>query len=117
MLVHRDFTGITPVGMTFTALAGSVGGGIQTPGFLGIGKLYILSKKFILAEGGLSRVVWMPKELKDLLQDKLKARAKEIGLTDLLDKIADETVATNLEDLLAFLNKINHPALTMDPII
>jgi acetyl-CoA synthase len=117
MLVHRDYTGSTPSGMSFTTLAGSVGGGVQTPGFLGIGKLYILSKKFILAEGGLARVVWMPKELKELLGEKLKSRAREIGHPDLLDKIADESVATSSEELLVFLNQVDHPALHLDPII
>ncbi len=117
MLVHRDYSGMTPSGMSFTTLAGSVGGGVQTPGFLGVGKLYILSKKFISAEGGLARVVWMPKELKELLGDKLRLRAQEIGQPDLLEKIADETVATTSEALLAFLQKAGHPALNMDPII
>ncbi|TAM39116.1 CO dehydrogenase/CO-methylating acetyl-CoA synthase complex subunit beta, partial [bacterium] len=117
MIVHRDYSGLTPSGMSFTTLAGSVGGGVQTPGFLGVGKLYILSKKFISAEGGLKRVVWMPKELKELLGDKLKKRAQEIGEPDLVDKIADESVATGSEELMVFLNKVAHPALTMDPII
>ena len=117
MLVHRDYSGMTPSGMSFTTLAGSVGGGVQTPGFLGVGKLYILSKKFISAEGGLSRVVWMPKELKESLQDKLKSRVQEMGQADLFDKIADESVATSSEELLAFLKQVAHPALTMDPII
>ena len=117
MLVHRDYSGITPSGMSFTTLAGSVGGGVQTPGFLGIGKLYILSKKFISAEGGLARVVWMPKELKGILREKLKSRAQEIGQEDLLDKIADESVATSSEELLVFLKQVAHPALTMEAII
>jgi len=117
MIVHRDFSGITPSGMSFTTLAGSVGGGVQTPGFLGVGKLYILSKKFISAEGGLIRVVWMPKELKEILGDKLKKAASHIGQADLLDKIADESIATTSEELLVFLNKAAHPALSMDPII
>lgn len=117
MLVHRDYSGNTPCGMSFTTLAGLVGGGVQTPGFLGVGKLYILSKKFISAEGGLTRVVWMPKELKEILQDKLRLRAQEMGQEDLLAKIADESVATSLEELLVFLKQAAHPALTMDPII
>ena len=117
MVVHRDFVGMTPSGMNFTTLAGSVGGGVQTPGFLGVGKLYITSKKFIAAEGGLKRLVWMPKELKELLSDKLKARAKEIGISDFLDKIADETVAVSSEELMNFLQKVNHPALEMEPLV
>lgn len=117
MIVHRDYAGMTPSGMTFTSLAGSVGGGVQTPGFLGVGKLYIASRKFISAEGGLKRVVWMPKELKEALADKLKKRAEELGEPDLAEKIADETQATGLDELLAYLNKIQHPALTMPPLM
>lgn len=117
MLVHRDYSGMTPCGMSFTTLAGSVGGGAQTPGFLGIGKLYILSKKFILAEGGLKRVVWMPKELKELLGEKLKNRCAEIGEPGLLEKIADESAATTSEELVAFLQKAGHPALEMEAML
>ncbi|MBU1727082.1 MAG: CO dehydrogenase/CO-methylating acetyl-CoA synthase complex subunit beta, partial [Candidatus Omnitrophica bacterium] len=117
MVVHRDFSGMTPSGMSFTTLAGSVGGGVQTPGFLGVGKLYLTSKKFISAEGGLKRLVWMPKELKEILGEKLKKRSREIGEPDLLDKIADETVATTSEELAAYLEKVGHPALSMDPLI
>jgi acetyl-CoA synthase len=117
MVVHRDYSGSTPCGMTFTTLAGSVGGGVQTPGFLGVGKLYILSKKFISAEGGLKRLVWMPKELKELLGERLKKRAEELGVPDLVDRIADETQATTSEELLTFLQKAKHPALEMEALI
>jgi acetyl-CoA synthase len=117
MVVHRDYAGMTPCGMTFTTLAGSVGGGVQTPGFLGVGKLYLLSKKFISAEGGLRRLVWIPKELKDLLGDRLKKGAEDLGMPDLVEKIADETQATTSEELLSFLNKVRHPALEMEPLI
>ena len=116
MIVHRDYSGMTPSGMTFTTLAGSVGGGVQTPGFLGIGKLYVVSKKFISAEGGLLRLVWMPKELKGLLGDKLKKRCEEIKQPDLINKIADETNATSTDELLAYLQKVEHPALKLDPM-
>jgi acetyl-CoA synthase len=117
MVVHRDYSGMTPSGMSFTTLAGSVGGGVQTPGFLGVGKLYLISRKFISAEGGLKRLVWMPKELKDVLSDRLKARCAEIGEPDLLDKIADETITTDASQLNEYLKKVNHPALTMSPLV
>ncbi len=117
MIVNREYSGETPVGMKFTTLASSVGGGAQTPGFLGVGRLYIVSKKFISAEGGLKRVVWMPKELKEALADKLKQRCKEIGMPDLFDKIADETVATDAAALVEYLTKVNHPALTMESLV
>lgn len=117
MVVHRDYSGMTPCGMTFTGLAGSVGGGVQTPGFLGIGRLYILSKKFISADGGLARIVWMPKELKESFGEKLKQCCEEIGLPALVDKIADETQATSSEELLDFLSKVGHPALSMPSLL
>ncbi|TRZ96449.1 CO dehydrogenase/CO-methylating acetyl-CoA synthase complex subunit beta [bacterium] len=117
MVVHRDYSGMTPCGMSFTTLAGSVGGGVQTPGFLGVGKLYILSKKFISAEGGLKRLVWMPKELKEILGEKLKQRAVDLGCPDLIEKIADETQVTTSDELLKFLSKAKHPVLEMPPLI
>jgi acetyl-CoA synthase len=117
MIVHRDFSGMTPCGMSFTTLAGSVGGGVQTPGFLGIGKLYIVSNKFISAEGGLKRIIWMPKELKELLGDKLKKRCQDMGEADLIEKIADEGVASTSEELIQFLEKVKHPALGLPPLI
>jgi len=116
MIVNREYPGMTPCGMAFTTLAGSVGGGLQTPGFLGIGRLYITSKKFILAEGGLPRLVWIPKELKTDIAERFRGRAAEMGQPDLLDKVADETNATTVEELMAYLEQVGHPALTMDPL-
>jgi len=117
MIVSREYAGETPAGMKFTTLASSVGGGAQTPGFLGVGRLYIASKKFISAEGGLKRVVWMPKELKEALADKLKERSKELGMPDLFDKIADETIATDAAALVAHLEQVKHPVLSMEPLV
>ena len=117
MIVNREFAGMTPAGMKFTTLAGSVGGGAQTPGFLGVGRLYITSRKFISAEGGLKRIVWMPKELKEAMADRLKSRAEEVGEPDFISKIADETVATETGDLVKYLEKVKHPALTMPPLM
>jgi len=117
MIVNREYPGETPVGMPFSTLAGSVGGGAQTPGFLGVGRLYLVSKKFISAEGGLPRLVWMPKELKEAMRDRLVHRAEELKLDGFVDKIADESVATTSEDLLEFLTKVEHPALTMESLL
>ncbi|MDD5449967.1 MAG: acetyl-CoA decarbonylase/synthase complex subunit alpha/beta [Candidatus Omnitrophica bacterium] len=117
LIVNREYSGMTPAGMNFTTLAGSVGGGAQTPGFLGVGRLYITSRKFIAAEGGLKRIVWMPKELKEALADKFKKRSQEIGEPDFIDKIADETSATDAEGLLKYLEKKGHPALSMPPLM
>ena len=117
MIVNREYSGMTPCGMKFSTLAGSVGGGNQTPGFLGVGRLYVLSKKFIAADGGLKRLLWMPKELKDFYRDRFGTRAQEAGVPDLLDKIADETVATTGEELVEYLTKVGHPALEMPALL
>jgi acetyl-CoA synthase len=103
--------------MAFTTLAGTVGGGLQTPGFLGIGRLYVVSRKFISAEGGLPRVLWMPKELKEALAERIKARAEEMGLEGFYEKIADETVATTIEELMPWLEEHDHPALKMPSLL
>ena len=89
----------------------------MTPGFLGVGRLYIGSPKFIRSDGGIRRLVWMPKELKTLLADDLKKRFADQGAADLMDKIADETVCEDAEKLVEHLTKVGHPALEMEPIV
>jgi len=116
MVVNREYMGETPIGMPFSTLAGSVGGGAQTPGFVGVGRLYLTSRKFIAAEGGLGRLVWMPKELKEAMRDKLASRADEEGFADFVDKIGDETMGTSSDELLEHLAKVDHPAMTMDSL-
>ena len=117
MTVNREYTGMTPSGMKFTTLAGTIGGGISTPGFVGHGKYNICQRKFLSADGGLLRMVWMPKMLKEEISDRLKARAIELGVPNLMDMIADETIGTTEDEILPFLTEKGHPALTMDPII
>ncbi len=117
IVVNREFPGMTPIGMTFSTLAGSVGGGIQTPGFIGIGRKYLLSKKFISGDGGFLRIVWMPKDLKEAMKEDLAKRAAEAGMPDFVSKIADETVAKTPEELAAWLVKVDHPALKMPPMM
>ena len=55
--------------------------------------------------------------LKEEIGDRLTKRAEEMGIPDLLDKIADETVGTTEEEILPFLEEKGHPALTMDPLL
>jgi acetyl-CoA synthase len=113
MVVNREFMGDTPVGMTFSTLAGNVGGGQQTPGFIGCGKVFLCSRKFLAAEGGFKRLVWMPKMLKEEIMDRLKKRGEEIGIPNFPDMIADETIGTTEDEILPFLTEKNHPALSM----
>ena len=118
MIVNREFAEMTPCGMKFSTLAGTVGGGNQTPGFIGHSKHYIVSGKFIAAEGGIRRIVWMPVMLKDEIKDALIRRAEklELGGAEYLAKIADETTATAEEEVLEFITKAGHPAIEMDPM-
>jgi acetyl-CoA synthase len=117
MTVHRDYTGMTPCGMKFSTLAGVMGGGQSSPGFVGHGKFNITQRKFILGDGGLLRMVWMPKSLKEEIKERLDKRAEEMGVPDLYDKIADETVGVDEESVMAFLKEKDHPALKMDTIV
>jgi len=117
MTVHRDYTGETPCGMKFTTLAGVMGGGQSSPGFVGHSKFNITQRKFIKGDGGLLRLVWMPKSLKEEIKERLVKRGEELGVPNLIDMIADETVGTTEEEILPFLQEKGHPALSMDPII
>ncbi len=117
MVVNREFKGITPSGMTFSTLAGTIGGGAQTPGFAGISKNYILSDRFLQGEGGIGRLVWMPSPLKEELKTRLVKILTDQNRADLYEKIADETSATTIEDLISFLDRVKHPALTMKSLV
>jgi acetyl-CoA synthase len=116
MVVSREDPSMTPAGMTFSTLAGVAGGGLQTPGMMGIGKYYLLSKKFLSADGGFKRIVWMSSFLKDTMADELATVCEREGIPDLLDRIADERSVNTVEELVPFLEEHEHPALAMDPI-
>ena len=118
VITNREYAGMTPLGMTFPELASMTGGGVQTPGFMGHGKHFIGSKKFMKAEGGIERIVWMPKELKEFVAERLNQTAKELyGIDNFTDMVGDETIATNPEELVAFLTEKGHPALGLDPMM
>jgi acetyl-CoA synthase len=116
MVVSREDPSMTPAGMTFSTLAGIAGGGLQTPGVMGVGKFYLTSPKFISADGGFKRVVWMSSFLKESMAEEFKAVTEREGDLELINKIADETVCTDVEGLLAHLETVGHPALMMDPM-
>lgn len=114
VIVNREHTGMTPLGMTFSEMASMTGGGVQTPGFMGHGKHFISSKKFLKAEGGPGRIVWMPKALKDAVGAKLNATAKDLyGIDNFVDMIGDESITEDAEALMDFLGEKGHPVLEM----
>ena len=112
-IVNREYPGTTPMGMKFSTLAGMIGGGIQTPGFIGVGKSYISSRKFISSEGGHKRIVWMPKDLKEMLREELVHIGEQIGIPGFIDKIADETIGVDESSIQEHMKRVNHPALEM----
>ena len=117
VITCREHAGMTPLGMTFSEMASMTGGGVQTPGFMGHGKHFIASKKFIAAEGGPGRIVWLPKMLKDQMRERLDATALELyGVENFTDMIADETICTeDPEALMNYLTEVGHPVLSMEP--
>ena len=117
VITSREHAGMTPLGMTFSEMASMTGGGVQTPGFMGHGKHFIASHKFIAAEGGPGRIVWLPKILKDQMRERLDKTALEMyGVENFTDMIADETICTeDPEQLLNFLSEVGHPVLSMEP--
>ena len=118
IVVNREYKGMTPAGMTFGELASCTGGGVQTPGYMGHGRHFISSKKFASAEGGIQRIVWMPKELKDDVGARLNATAKELyGIDNFVDLVADETICTEVDELMTYLTEKNHPVLALEPLM
>ena len=117
VITCREHAGTTPLGMTFSEMASMTGGGVQTPGFMGHGKHFIASHKFIAAEGGPGRIVWMPKMLKDQMRERLDKTALEMyGVENFTDMIADETICTDdPEQLMNYLSEVGHPVLSMEP--
>lgn len=101
-VVHRDFKGETVVGQTFSRMAGESSGGKQIEGRLGTGLEQLRSPKFIQADGGLARIVWLPKQIKERFKDVLQAKG-------LYDKIATEEDVKNVDELMAFLEEVGHP--------
>jgi acetyl-CoA decarbonylase/synthase complex subunit beta len=101
--VNREYQGMAPNGIGFSTMAGQTGGGKQIVGFLGIGVAYFYSPKFIQADGGWNRVVWLPSMLKEKIAETIPE--------DLKDKIATENDATDIESLKAFLQDKNHPVV------
>jgi acetyl-CoA synthase len=114
LVISREDTSMTPAGMTFSTLAGIAGGGLQTPGVMGVGKFFLTSPKFITADGGFKRVVWMSSVLKETMTEEFRAVAIREGDPDLIDKIADERSVTTVDELLAWLEEHNHPVLSME---
>jgi acetyl-CoA decarbonylase/synthase complex subunit beta len=100
-IVQRNFKGTTVNGLPFSTLADSTAGGRQIDGFHGMSLEYMRSSKFFAADGGWNRVVWVPKEVKEKVKDFIPS--------DVIDKIATEEQAKNIDELKVFLKEKKHP--------
>ena len=102
-IVHRDFKGPTVNGLTFSTMAGHTSGGTQNEGFLGIAVEYMRSAKFLQADGGWKRLVWMPQQIKERVKDAIPP--------DMFNLIATENDAKTVGELKEFLKTQNHPVV------
>ena len=100
-IVHRSYKDLAVNGLAFSTLADSTAGGRQIEGFHGLSIEYMRSRKFLQADGGWKRIVWMPKEIKE--------RVKDFVPTELVDKIATEEDSRTVDELKAFLKDHKHP--------
>jgi acetyl-CoA decarbonylase/synthase complex subunit beta len=100
-IVLRSFREPTVNGLPFSTMADSTAGGRQVEGFHGISIEYMRSKRFMHADGGYDRVVWMPAETKDRLRQFIPA--------GVIDAIATEKDVSSISELRAFLETHNHP--------
>jgi acetyl-CoA decarbonylase/synthase complex subunit beta len=100
-VVHRNFKGETVNGLNFVTISDLTAGGRQVDGFHGLSIEYMRSPKFMQADGGWNRVVWMPVDIKD--------RIKSFIPAEIVDKIATEEDVSDNDGLRAFLLEHNHP--------
>jgi len=99
--VHRGFSENTVNGLPFSTMADSTAGGRQVDGFHGISIEYMRSPKFLQADGGWNRIVWINSEIKE--------RVKEFIPKELFDKIATEKDVKTVDELKEFLKTHEHP--------
>jgi acetyl-CoA decarbonylase/synthase complex subunit beta len=100
-VVHRNYKGETVNGLNFVTISDLTAGGRQVDGFHGLSIEYMRSPKFMVADGGWGRVVWLPQEV--------KKRIKEFMPPEIIPKIATEDDVSSLDELKTFLREQGHP--------
>ena len=63
------------------------------------------SPKFIISDGGWNRVVWLPKAVKEEVKDAIPE--------DMYGKIATEDDVKDVDELVEFLQKVEHPQMVV----
>jgi acetyl-CoA decarbonylase/synthase complex subunit beta len=100
-LANRRYSGLTPLGIRFSTLAGHICGGAQNHGGKGVSVRSMKLPNFLAGDGGWDRIIWMPKDLKREIADGIPE--------EIYDKIATEDDAVEADDLKAFLQEKKHP--------
>jgi acetyl-CoA decarbonylase/synthase complex subunit beta len=100
-VVHRNFRGETVNGLNFVTISDLTAGGRQVDGFHGLSIEYMRSPRFMQADGGWERVVWMPVDIKQ--------RILEFIPSEIVDKIATDDDVTSNEELRSWLIEKEHP--------
>jgi acetyl-CoA decarbonylase/synthase complex subunit beta len=100
-VVHRNYKGDTVNGLSFVTISDLTAGGRQVDGFHGLSIEYMRSPRFLQADGGWNRVVWMPSEVRE--------RIKEFLPQEIIPKIPTENDVKNLDELKEFLKQKDHP--------
>ncbi len=103
-VVHRNFKGETVNGLNFVTISDLTAGGRQVDGFHGLSIEYMRSPKFMQADGGWDRVVWIPVDIKE--------RIKSFMPPEIVDKVATEENVSDLDELKAFLQEQEHPIIS-----
>jgi acetyl-CoA decarbonylase/synthase complex subunit beta len=102
-IVHRNFKGDTVNGLSFVTISDLTAGGKQVDGFHGLSIEYMRSLKFLDADGGWERVVWMPQEIKE--------RVQEFIPPEIISMIATESDVSDLDELKSWLIEKKHPTI------
>ena len=100
-VVHRNYKRETVNGLSFVTISDLTAGGKQVDGFHGLSIEYMRSPKFMVADGGWDRVVWIPQDIKERIQDFMPP--------EIVSKIATENEVSSLDELKTFLKEQGHP--------
>jgi CO dehydrogenase/acetyl-CoA synthase beta subunit len=117
MVAHHGYQGLTPSGFTFEELIDTAARGSQVPGFMGFDESFLLSRRFLAAEGGFLRLVWMPQVLKERVARACVPGSGREALLTHLNCVANEHDALTLNELIPWLEEARHPALSMTPLL
>ena len=100
-VVHRNYREKTVNGLDFVTISDLTAGGRQVDGFHGLSIEYMRSPKFMQADGGWDRVVWMPEDIIERIKDYMPP--------EIIPKIASEKTVSSLDELKTWLRDKKHP--------